>query len=563
MNRKQLRELSRRFGLSVSDINAALSAEQLPAINVQLSFGGTLAAEPTGTDGGLIVSGIVTKYGELIPSHGLILEPGCAEFRTPADRVKLLRDHMMSQPIGYMTEVDKAGEIASFQVAPAEAEQVRYDIDNKLRDGFSIGFSILDYEFDDAWTLHVHRAEVYEVSLVAVPAVADAGVDTISASTTPTTQLATPEGFTMNREALAAALAAGTITQEQHDTALGLLDIVVPAAAAVAVDSPAAELAAGPEPTAPAPQPAAALQVTETRSLRQVSRELAAAANTGDMGQFQRQLALTNTVLDDLAGSAYTQPTWEGEAWRYVDETRPYVEGVGPVGEMRGLTGQGFKFKTEPVPDEYAGEGADIPTGKIETERVDYEGFAIAWGGGVERRLVDFASEQFWADLWPAAIRGYKVKSNTAIRTRSLAAATNKTTGTTTAGVAKLIKQVMNDVRPYGRVDRVFLGDDLFDQLGDLDSSALPVWLKTAEIVVDASEATGTIGRLVIAQDSSLAAKQIFAADSRFRKVQERTPFQLEAVNIGKGLIDFSIFAYMRHDVQDARAAVKRTVPAS
>lgn len=560
MNRQQLRELSRRYGLSIADINTHLAAGTLPAFNVQLSFAGALTTEEdTAGSGELVVSGVVTKYGELIPSHQMILEPGCAEFRQPADRVKLLRDHDMTQPIGYMTEVDGSGEVASFQVAPAEADQVRYDIDNKLRDGFSIGFSILEYEFDEAWVLHVHRAEVYETSLVAIPAVADAGVDTVSATipAAPTTQLQ-PEGTTMDRQTLAAALAAGTITQEQHDTALAAFDAILP----TQPETPAAELAAGPEVAAPAPAPAAALQVTETRSLRQVSRDLAAAANTGDMAQFQRQLALANTVLDDMAGSAYTQPTWEGEAWNYVDDTRPYVDAFGPVGEMRGIFGQGYKFTTEIVPDEYAGEGADIPTGKLETERVDYEGFAIAAGGAVERRLVDFANEGFWADLWPSLIRQYKLKSNVAIRTRTIAAATNKTTGTVTTGVAKLIKQVMNDVRPYGRVDRVFLGDDLFDQLGDLDSSALPVWLKTAEIVVDASEATGTIGRLVIAQDSSLNAKQIFAADSRFVKLQERTPFQLEALNIGKGLIDFSLFAYMRHDVQDTRAAVKRTVPA-
>lgn len=42
-------------------------------------------------------------------------------------------------------------------------------------------------------------------------------------------------------------------------------------------------------------------------------------------------------------------------------------------------------------------------------------------------------------------------------------------------GVLATLKAVVRAVRPYGKANRVFLGDDLFEELEDLDTEKLPL----------------------------------------------------------------------------------------
>lgn len=169
-------------------------------------------------DGGLTVScDTITRYDELIESHGIIIHAGALVPRQPLSAVKMLRDHDQAQPIGYCTSLDDNVQAATFKIAPEEADRVRSDYENKLRDGVSVGFAVHDYEFDEDWNLHVLRADFYEVSQCAIPAVSEAGVSSVSATITTQPR---EEHHTMNPAQLAAALRAGTITQEQHDAQL-------------------------------------------------------------------------------------------------------------------------------------------------------------------------------------------------------------------------------------------------------------------------------------------------------------------------------------------------------
>lgn len=561
MNRIKLNALLAAGLITLEQHQAALSSivgdhvTELPQLQLQapaairLDVAGDESGEPAEWDG--ILTGTVTVYGTLIPSHGMILEPGCLEPRQPLSANKMMRDHDHSQPVGYMVAVDDPRAEAQFQIAATERPRVQQEVVDMLRDGLSVGFTALEYDIDDDWIFHVTRADWYETSLCAVPAAVGAGVTSVAAA------LATlrKENRTMNRAQLAAALAAGQISQEQHDTALAAIGAIEAAAPHPGPVVPVApELAAGPEKT----EPVAPLHVADRKlSLRQVSERLAAAANAGDEQAFK--LAIADIIPADDAGHAFLRDDWEGEAWRDNEVSRPWIDAFGLPKELKSLTGKGWEWDDEPEVAEYAGNKTEVPSNEISTLERTWTAFRIAGGWDVDRAFEDFASTEFWDAFWPATLRSYKRKSNIGIRTRLVALATAPTGTVTTGGVKAVLKQVVKDVRPYGRANRIFLGDDLYSELEDLSTEDLPLWLKSATIGLDIAEGTADIGTLRIVNDSALAAKQVVAFDNRAAVVREKSPFKVKAENIPHGGIDVGIFSYLRLDDQDKRAIVKRT----
>ncbi|MDH6181817.1 HK97 family phage prohead protease [Microbacteriaceae bacterium SG_E_30_P1] len=563
MNRSKLDALLAAGIITLEQHQAAIASivdgivTELPQL--QLTAPGTVRleeapaepdAEPESWDG--VLTGTITQYGVLIPSHGMILEPGCLQPRQPLTAVKMMRDHNHSEPVGYMLDVDASVTEASFQIAPTERDRVLQEVNDKLRDGLSVGFTALEYDIDDDWIFHVIAADLYEVSLCAVPAVVGAGVTSVAAA------LATlrKENRTMNRAQLAAALAAGTITQEAYDSAIATLD-------ALAVTPPVnvpAELAAGPE--LQVEQPAPPVQVQgRALSLAQVNERLTQAANSGNFGTFQ--LAIADVLASDDVGAAFLRDDWQGEAWRENEVARPWIDAFGAPAELTSLNGEGWEWGDEPEVDEYAGDKTEVPSNEISTLAKAYQGFRIASGHDVDRVFTDFANAEFWPAFWSARLRDYKRKSNAGIRTRVLAKATAKTGTVTTGGVKAVLKQAIKDVRPFGKANRVFLGVDLMAELEDLPTDTLPLWLKSAEIGVDIAEGSADTKTLRILEDATLAAKQIVAFDNRAGKVREKAPFQVEAIQVAHGGIDTGLYSYLRFDDYDPRAIIKRTyVPA-
>lgn len=574
MNRQALDALLAAGLITLEQHQAALASidstgriTQLPEIHMQLPGQITFDADatPPAEEWDGIVTGTITAYGVYIPSHGTILEAGSLEPRQPLDRVKLMRDHDHAQPLGYMLSIDSAAEEATFQVAPGERDRVLQEIKDKLRDGMSVGITILEYEIDDDWVLHVIRAVLNEVSLCALPAIVEAGVTSVAAA------LATQrnkENRTMNREQLAAALAAGSITQEQHDAALAALDtLATPTPTSPKVP---AELAAGPELLTE--QPASPARTTSRGlSLHEVSSRLRAAANSGDHDAFRRTLnevnqaafAIADVVPADDAGTAFLRPDWQGEAWRNDDNRRPWIDAFGTPASLDSIKGEAWEWDDEPDVAEHAGNKTEVASNEISTAPKEYTAFRIAAGWDVDRVFEDFAAGTFWDSFWRATMRSYKTKSNAGIRTRLLAKASAPTGTVTAGGVKAVLKQVIKDVRPFGKVNRIFLGDDLFEELEDLPTDNLPLWLKSAVVGVDVTEGQANINELRILNDGTLADKQVVAFDSRAALVREKAPFRLQAIDLAHGGIDVGLYSYLRLDDYDTRAIVKRTyVPA-
>ncbi len=384
---------------------------------------------------------------------------------------------------------------------------------------------------------------------------------------------------TMNRAQLAAALAAGTITQAQYDASIATMDaievITGPAPADVAP-----EIIAGPE--LQNAQPASPVQVRERSSVRAVARRLADEYNTlGTVDPLQRvQNVLADIIPADDAGEAFVnREDWIGETWRATDDSRPWIDAIGAPEQMTTLKGRGWRWGIAgeeegdpelpgtPEVDEYAGDKTDVPSNEVGTLPVEFGFFRIAAGWDIDRAYFDFSEESFWTSFIEAATRDYKKKSNAKVRALVLAAVPDAATlGTAdvviaTVGIQGVLKQLRRDVRRIegAHANRIALGNTLFDLLEDLPEDDQPLWLRNASIGLGPEEGTADVGTLHIWNDTTLAATAAAAFDNRGIRLKERSPFWLRAENIPKGGVDVGVHSYGRVEIHDERVIAKRT----
>lgn len=580
MNRQQL-ERMHELGV-LNDVQYAAGLAQLAAgrdFHPRLSVTVPGTAQLSVDASTRTISGTASIYGEWIPSHGFYLEAGCLTSRQPLNKNKMLVDHDKGQPVGYLTDLDEGTLSVTYSIPDGPAGDAALDSAAKgLRDGLSVGFTITEYFFDDEYKMHVTAADWYETSLVACPALADAGVTDVAAAVA--TQPTEHKEFNVNREQLAAALAAGTITQAQHDAALSVMEAteaalsarpdaptqqpaapVAPVTPATLAAADAAALAAGPAPVVPA-----AVEVNQRpMNLAAVAQHISAGVRSG---AFQTSADVAMAIGEFLpaqdAGEAFTRPEWLGELRTLAKTNRPWIEAIGNPLPLNTLKAEGWRWDEEPDVDELNLDALDEVSGNDPTTEGDaFKGFGVAAAHRVKRSVVDFGDPQFTADFLTARMRRYLFKSNVGIRTRLLAAATAGAGTVTEGGVVAVLKQLVKDVRGVGgRVNRVFLDNTLYEELEDLDvgpTATLPLWLRQASIGIDLSAATADVAGLAIVNDPALAAGQAVAFDNSVIDVRESPVIQISAVAVSFAAVDMGLFGYLRLDDHDPRGIVKRT----
>lgn len=560
MNRHQLDALlaaglisHTQYTHSLTTLRLGLATErptlnlELPARNVALSVA---------ADGAVTVAGDITEYDAVIPSHGMYIDAGALSPRSASlSDIKMLRDHDHAQPVGYMTSIDTANKHGEFRIAPTEAARVQQEFEDKLRDGLSIGFRINDYSFDENDILHVHQGEYHEVSLCALPAAVNARVTDVAAALA----TAKKENITMNRAQLAAALAAGSITQEQHDASLTSLTIIEASITPPAVPPVPTTENSQPEVTV-TPTASPQLQVHDrAESLRMVTERISAAANLGDMAGFL--LALTDVVPAGDAGTAFlNRDDWLGQLFTAVATDRPWIDAISvPPLPLTTLTAKGWRWGSKPSPASYAGSKAAIPSGAVTTTSQTYT--AKRWAGGwdVDRAFMDFADPEYTNSFFEAAMSQYKFNSNAGVRADLIAAAVAGA-DIAAGGILQVLKSLYRDVRAIrgGKLNRIFLGDTLFDAFASLSSQTLPIWLKQALVDVDLAAGGANVTGTVIQVDPTIDDQTAYGFDSRAVVIREKSPIEISAVNIPNGGIDLGFFSYTRLEVQDPRLIVSR-----
>lgn len=136
-----------------------------------------------------IIEGLALPYGSTASKYGLRFRfvKGALKW-TSVNRVKLLRDHNMTQPLGVATNLTDttSGMRVRFKVARGdEGDRALALAEDGVLDGFSVGVDFdasTDAVMDDDGVMVVHRADLREVSLTAMPAYDDARVTKVAAS---------------------------------------------------------------------------------------------------------------------------------------------------------------------------------------------------------------------------------------------------------------------------------------------------------------------------------------------------------------------------------------------
>ena len=544
-------------------------SKQLP-IKVGLSAGPspiklTISAAASVDRASRTITGTITVFNKHSSSQGIKLMPGSLTPRNPIKRVKLLRDHDLAQPVGYMTEYTPGADTtkAAFKVAEgADGDKALDDAEQGLRDGFSVGFIARNYEFDDEFNLIVHEAELFEVSLVAVPDFQDAQVESVALSA------ARKDHPMFTPEQIAAMKAAGLT-----DAQIATLAAGGSAPAAPAAPSPLEAQALAGQQQQPAPQqqaPVVELQAdgfpqapsvqvkARPMSLAAVAKKVSAAVATQDPAQIQ--LAIADVLLTDDVGEGWgPREGWMGEVWQAANSGRPWITALGTPKQLTTMELKGWAWDVRPKVGKYSGNKTEVPTNKPKTKPVT--GTAERWAGGwdIDRIFFDLGDPGFLTSFWTAAAAEYDASSDEDIAVQMLAAATDK--GFSPTAIAA-IAAIATDLRKIGaRATSIFLAEDVFDEYSNLKQADVPFWLANAT-GVSLAEAEATVADLRIEADVQLDAGDVVGFDRRAADVYEKTPIKLQAQDIARGGIDLGFFSYGGLVVNDPRAIVKRTVGA-
>lgn len=300
---------------------------------------------------------------------------------------------------------------------------------------------------------------------------------------------------------------------------------------------------------------------------RHISTVMSTALLSGDVTQIK--LALADITQANDAGHGYVgRDDWAGELWTASAVSRPWIDAFGAPKPLTTVSRKGWRWTERPTVDEYAGDKTEIPTSSAQTEEDRFTSWRVAGGWDIDRIYTDLAEPGYLEAYWGAAAEDYKRKSNAGMRTRLLAAARALPPVPATSGVIGLLKTLIRDGRAVegGVINRVFVGDDLFTLLEDLDTSnnaAVPLWLKNATLSADIESATATVSGLQIVLDATLPARRAFAADSRSIVQREVQPFRVNALDLAHAGVDLGLFAYLMLEVHDPRLVIRRDLGAA
>lgn len=324
----------------------------------------------------------------------------------------------------------------------------------------------------------------------------------------------------------------------------------------------AAEYAAGPQ-AAITPPPAAR---TENRpvTLNSLMPQLLDAARRENIADFTATInnALTNVVLADDAGEAFTPPDKIGEVWTAHREGRPVIDSIG----VRPLTStkiEGWRWvEPTPAPAPYAGGLVEVPTGAWETEPVSETPSRWAHGNRIDRIYKDLGSADLISSLFAILDRNYQGVSEKAVLTDLLSAAT-PLPGLGAPLIDTITSAFIEIKRVGGVPTKMLVGEQAFQDFAALTVADLPAWIANATGFVNLPDGSASLANVFDVDLSFDLAPQAFLAyDKRAATVFESPNIHLEALVVPNGGIDIGWFAYGGTLINDARAVVTATVTA-
>ena len=473
------------------------------------------------------ITGVAALYGVAADaSTGRVLfEADSLILPDDLGRVKLCLDHDHHQAIGYATKAEVADGrltmsfyIPEFPAGDAALAQAAAG----LRDGLSVGAypepgGATYINGEDAY--HVTAARIQEVSLVSIPAFADARVTNVNA------EAPTQEGKPMNDPT---------------------------PAPAVEDQAPEPAQAAAP----PSPEPQAPRVLAAAPRLATVS---AAARRVVELATQGEGLGAIRAALNDITpavdkGEAFVgRPDWLGELWTARRTDRPLIDSITKKALPRATKVKGWRWKKRPEVAEYSGNKTEIASSTVETEPVEAAVKRIAAGWDTDRIFVDLGDASMIESLWEGAREDYAVKTEAAV-TADLKASATKLTGAPTELDKALVILGSKAAAIGSRLNFVAFGADVWSKFTALTRDQVPWWITNGDRL-NLSTATGEVNGLRLFVDPTLAAGDILAGDTRAATFyEEATPIRVNAIDLPKGGIDLGLFGYHALLVNDPSA---------
>ena len=113
-----------------------------------------------------------------------------------------------------------------------------------------------------------------------------------------------------------------------------------------------------------------------------------------------------------IGGQPYTQaPDYIGELWSGLSYRRRIVPLLGS-GRLTSQKVIGWRWKTKPEVDDYAGNKAAIPSNPVETEQAETTAKRLAGGHDIDRAFFDFPNREFLDAYFRAQGEDYAYKSD-------------------------------------------------------------------------------------------------------------------------------------------------------
>lgn len=521
------------------------------------------------------IEGDVVEYGVVgVTSAGpTIYLAGSLDLPEDVTRVKLLEQHdTYSAAVGVMASFTDGPDRARalFTVPAGDRGDVALtNAANGTRDGLSVGTTVLEYAWDDAGNLVVHRAELREVSLVTIPAYTNAGVTSVAANR--------KESPAMTREQLEQA-------QQAPAPVEAAAQLAAPAAPALVEAQAAAPIPAG-----RTAQRGMDLYAAAGRILEELRN-----GNTAGLGRalgsvlhLEAANGLADIVPAHDQAEAVMGPQFIGELWQASRTSRPVIEALGTPERLTSLFIDSWEYvppvkrdaNGEPILDangdeqpdtangttagpevrEYAGNKAAIHTNKWETRPTRQRAYRNAGGWDVDRAYIDLGALSFIVSILRKAVDDSRQDAERYVLEQLLAAATPL--ATPAASVPAALADLGAQAATVGaNIDFVTMAGDVWSDFVNLSADEVPWWLQR-QGTINLGTTSGDAGNLRFSVNPELASGGIVAGDKRAATFYEvNPPVAVQALNIANGGVDLGVYGYSALQVHDRRAVLTTTV---
>lgn len=299
-------------------------------------------------------------------------------------------------------------------------------------------------------------------------------------------------------------------------------------------------------------------ELTAPQAFRAIAKKN---GETGDL-----LAALASVVHDDGdndgdgVGEITGAPGWLGEVWT----ENPYVQRFKPLissGVLTTYKETGFRVTGKPTVADYAGNLAEVPTGGMTVEPVNYAVARLAHGANIDRRFVDFNDSQALQAFVEAQVQSYAEVVDAKVLAFILSSATTQAAGTyvedVSVGITGIVDGALALIADNFRPTSAVIGADLYRDI------LLTPKDKVAEYLTQAFglEEGGLQGFRIVPTSTAGQAGKVTVLDSstlRLKELGGAAPVRVEAEYASNGGRTLAVFGYL--SLQLLKAAGARTV---